>query len=54
MDNRKVIQFSDNSRLSQRPLTLQSAKKTTDAAPVVTDRGGIRRFSNHITQETFT
>lgn len=54
MDNRKVIQFSDNSRLSQRPLTLQSAKKTTNAASVYHDRGGIRWFSNHITQETFT
>ena len=46
MDNRKVIQFSDNSRLSQRPLTLQSAKKTTNAASVYHDRGGTRWFSN--------
>lgn len=47
MDNRKVIQFSDNSRLSQRPLTLQNAKKTTNAAPVYHDKDGTRWFSNH-------
>lgn len=37
MDNRKVRQFSDNSRLSRRSLTLQNAKKT-DAALSITTR----------------
>lgn len=38
------------------PIVFNTSKrqKKTDAAPVCHDKNGIRWFSNHIAQETFT